>query len=385
MATLTGAIHHRHHSTLPNGTSDIDVDEWNDSLIIAGGSTGQVLARDDAQADGWGWTAAMARTDVGNTFTGDQTIHGDLHVSGAINPLDVPPKLETRAGQNVQMSVSSDGASGIVLSHDPVSGYGELATGDYATGAFHDMNLEAKAVHVYLGATDPPAAQITFHPSGGVTLGAEPQPDPGIGVLAAGSLIANGRVDARSSLGLAEVRLTDLSAAADKQMVRLLASQESFRIWTAKDDSTPLGSAKLDRSGNWSVSGALMEANRSTPVGWWIPATPVTSTNGGAWSMDQIQSYSYALVGKTLLWECWINGTMGAGGASYILFNLPGGVTAHVQSAVHPVPYLLLASGEVPGLAYMVNSTQLLVRAITNAPLVAGPCSLAFSIAVSLN
>src|SRR4029077_5045290 len=43
-------------SVLPNGTSDVDVDEWNDSELMAGGSDGQVCTRDSLQADGWGWS-----------------------------------------------------------------------------------------------------------------------------------------------------------------------------------------------------------------------------------------------------------------------------------------------------------------------------------------
>jgi hypothetical protein len=53
--TTAGTIKHRHQSTLPAGTSDIDVPEWNDSEVIAGGTTGQYLTRDTAQTDGWGW------------------------------------------------------------------------------------------------------------------------------------------------------------------------------------------------------------------------------------------------------------------------------------------------------------------------------------------
>jgi hypothetical protein len=60
MATTPGTIKHRHHSVLPEGTSDVDVSEWNDSEVVAGGTNGDALVRDTAQADGWGWTPLSA-------------------------------------------------------------------------------------------------------------------------------------------------------------------------------------------------------------------------------------------------------------------------------------------------------------------------------------
>jgi hypothetical protein len=56
MATTPGTIKHRHQSVLPTGTSDVDVPQWNDSEVVAGGSNGDVLQRDTTQTDGWGWT-----------------------------------------------------------------------------------------------------------------------------------------------------------------------------------------------------------------------------------------------------------------------------------------------------------------------------------------
>lgn len=72
MATTPGTIKHRHQSALPNGTSDVDVDEWNDSELMAGGSDGLVCTRDSVQADGWGWSpiAGVYAPIDAPTFTG---------------------------------------------------------------------------------------------------------------------------------------------------------------------------------------------------------------------------------------------------------------------------------------------------------------------------
>jgi hypothetical protein len=56
MATTSGTIKHRHQSALPTGTSDVDVPQWNDSEVMAGGTNGDACVRDTTKADGWGWT-----------------------------------------------------------------------------------------------------------------------------------------------------------------------------------------------------------------------------------------------------------------------------------------------------------------------------------------
>lgn len=56
MPTSVGTIKHRHQSVLPEGASDVDVSEWNDSEILAGGTNGDVVTRDTTQGDGWGWS-----------------------------------------------------------------------------------------------------------------------------------------------------------------------------------------------------------------------------------------------------------------------------------------------------------------------------------------
>src|SRR5262245_6876911 len=55
MATTPGTIKHRKQTALPSAGYDVDVPQWNDSEVMAGGTAGQVCTRDTTQADGWGW------------------------------------------------------------------------------------------------------------------------------------------------------------------------------------------------------------------------------------------------------------------------------------------------------------------------------------------
>jgi hypothetical protein len=50
---MAGSIKHRHVSALPDSGADIDTPEWNDSLVVSGGTDGQYAVRDAASPDGW--------------------------------------------------------------------------------------------------------------------------------------------------------------------------------------------------------------------------------------------------------------------------------------------------------------------------------------------
>jgi hypothetical protein len=59
---MAGTIKHRHQSTVPPGGGDIRSTEWNDSLVMSGGTNGQFAMRDSTQADGWRWAATYTPT-----------------------------------------------------------------------------------------------------------------------------------------------------------------------------------------------------------------------------------------------------------------------------------------------------------------------------------
>jgi hypothetical protein len=60
-----GTIKHRKVTALPdNPNFDVSSSEWNDSLVVGGGTQSQVMVRDAGQLDGWGWSSSVPLTDV---------------------------------------------------------------------------------------------------------------------------------------------------------------------------------------------------------------------------------------------------------------------------------------------------------------------------------
>ena len=142
----------------------------------------------------------IARTNQSNTFDGDQTIDGDLIVTGEINPTRLAeqmPKvraLEGRvgvgetAGSRTLMSHSL--ASGMSLRHDEDAGLGYVTVGNFDTQLYQPLLLQAESVQVSTGISPLIAEHLRVHPSGGVTVGdgADHATDPGPGVLHARGL-----------------------------------------------------------------------------------------------------------------------------------------------------------------------------------------------------
>lgn len=50
---MAGSFKHRHQTAIATSGADVDANEWNDSLVMAGGSDGQFAQRDSSQPDGW--------------------------------------------------------------------------------------------------------------------------------------------------------------------------------------------------------------------------------------------------------------------------------------------------------------------------------------------
>src|SRR4051812_9937170 len=71
---MADTIKHRHQVALPDTGSDVSTNEWNDSLVVAGGVNDQVMTRDSTQADGWKWATPAAGGTVVIVKLADQTI-----------------------------------------------------------------------------------------------------------------------------------------------------------------------------------------------------------------------------------------------------------------------------------------------------------------------
>lgn len=144
---MADTIKHRHQSVMPNSGADIDVDEWNDSLVVAGGTNGQLMTRDNTQADGWKWTDPPVSGGSAWTLVATQACGGaanyDFTGLSAYNSLRV---------LLVAVTLSSSGEARLRCSTD--NGLNFLSTsGDYLaiSGAGASSNVDA--VEFYTGST----------------------------------------------------------------------------------------------------------------------------------------------------------------------------------------------------------------------------------------
>ena len=139
----------------------------------------------------------VARTDESNTFTGDQTVDGDLFVTGEVNPARLAeqkakidrltlPVGGDPAGSRTLMSRSL--VSGLSIRHDEDLAQGRVAVGDYDAQLYQPLLFEAESLRIQTGLVPGTAAEhVRVHPSGGVTVGTV-HTDPGVGVVQAGGL-----------------------------------------------------------------------------------------------------------------------------------------------------------------------------------------------------
>jgi len=160
----------------------------------------------------------VARTDVSNTFAGDQTVDGDLFVTGEINPVRLAEqKLKIDAfsamspgdpvGSRTVMSRSL--VSGLSLRHDEEAALARVTVGNYDTQLYQPLNLEAQSLRVLTGAAAVADEHLRVHPSGGVTVGMDHTTDPGVGVVQAGGLGTTSlNADSLSSGTVPAARLT---------------------------------------------------------------------------------------------------------------------------------------------------------------------------------
>lgn len=130
---------------------------------------------------------AAAWTNASNTFVGDQTVTGDLIVTGEINPArlaEQKPKIAALAGVGVRTLLSETLTAGMSLRHDETAPAGLITVGNYDTQTFQPLVIEAEALRVKTGTFPPGLVEyLHVHPSGGVTVGTDHALDPGEGQL----------------------------------------------------------------------------------------------------------------------------------------------------------------------------------------------------------
>ena len=79
---MAGTIKHRHQTALVAGGYDVDKNEWNDSLVVAGGSDGDLFKRDTGAGDGWSLVASIDPAH-GGTGIASYAVGDLLYASGA--------------------------------------------------------------------------------------------------------------------------------------------------------------------------------------------------------------------------------------------------------------------------------------------------------------
>src|SRR5262245_21745384 len=156
------AIKHRHQSLLANANADVDVDEWNDSHILDGGSNGQVLIRDSTQLDGWNWTSSPAFAGTPTGPTAPVGTNSTQLATTAFVQANMPAALARFSGYSNQVaSIPAGGAVSFIT----------LNGEDFDVGNMH-AGASTDVVGPYTGGYFI-AAQVNFAPVSGAFLQAQ--------------------------------------------------------------------------------------------------------------------------------------------------------------------------------------------------------------------
>lgn len=133
--------------------------------------------------------APAAKLVAENTFTGDQTVDGDLFVTGEVNPVrrqEQLPKINALIGDpsGSRTLLSESMVAGMSFRHDDTVSRGRIAVGNYDAQEYQPLQVEVESFRVLSGPSAAALAEhLRVHPSGGVTIGADHETDPGEGQL----------------------------------------------------------------------------------------------------------------------------------------------------------------------------------------------------------
>jgi len=124
-----------------------------------------------------------------NIFEGDQTVDGDLFVTGTITPVSQAQldRINQLIGDPTgsRMLMSSNYQSGLSLRHDEDLELGRIACGNYDAQTYQPLIVETESFHVKTGISPVLEEHLRVHPSGGITVGVDHSVDPGTGVVKA--------------------------------------------------------------------------------------------------------------------------------------------------------------------------------------------------------
>jgi hypothetical protein len=217
-----------------------------------------------------------------------------------------------------------------------------------------------------------------------------------------GAVLTSGTVpDARLSANVPRLSASNVFTGAIQELgvalrVRNATPPANARLWqaytansgsfgvSAFDDAgaTEAFALILSRLGSLTVYGDVTEKNRLTPMGHWI-AVPFNAANfAGSGSMTWtiasggVTSNRYTLIGKTLMWNLLVQGTLAGTASNAVTLTLPGGFTP-VQAVQAVGQINPNSAGWVPALVSVPGGTVVTVYRLDAAPLALGTCYLA--------
>jgi len=164
------------------------------------------------------------------------------------------------------------------------------------------------------------------------------------------------------------IDLYDASQAANQRLIRLVNTGAVLSV-VAQTDAGGIQTLafQMSRAGNMTSAGNYSEYNRVTPLGHWMP-TPFNAANFTGqgtmtWTVTagNVVLNRSALIGKTLLWTIFLNGTtVGGTPTPWLLLRVPNSATAVFYSGMTPV-HLNDGGGSVPGFAQVWSNDPTLV------------------------
>lgn len=185
--------------------------------------------------------------------------------------------------------------------------------------------------------------------------------------------------------------LTDTSQPANARHFKIWNSAQ-YVLFDAVDDAFTLQARPLtlSRAGAAYINTDVYEKNRTTPMGHWIDvpfsAANFTALSPMGWTVaaGQVLINRYTVIGKTLIWCCFVYGSATTGSASgQLRIALPYGTAAHIRSTM-PVTYIGDVIGTTTGIIDSQGLTYAAITKTTGANFGIGSLNLSFTTMIEL-
>ena len=130
--------------------------------------------------------------------------------------------------------------------------------------------------------------------------------------------------------GTPSIFINDTGQAADQRVGRMTMAGGGIYLQCINDAVTAAsGQLILTRAGHTIINGNYYELNRTTAMGNWIDVPYSAGMFDPAFTLTNYVHSSYTLIGKTLIWTFFFQGTVVSNPNLYI--GIPGGITPSHQ------------------------------------------------------